>query len=168
MLHQPMEPHNPNLDPGPGALYVGFSREKLDMILGENLSGVPFVAGVNNHMGSKLTAESTRLYQVFSILKEEGLFFIDSRSTAETAGRPSARLFQLPFAERDVFIDHDQDPDIIRGQIRKLVRIARKNGEAVGIAHPTKSTYLILKEMLPEMKKEVQLVPASEIVHVLS
>lgn len=169
MLHLPMEPNEyPSIDPGPGALLSSMSPDELLAQLRKNLSDIPGIKGVNNHMGSKLTAESTRLYQVFSILKEEGLFFIDSRSTAETAGRPSARLFQLPFAERDVFIDHDQDPDIIRGQIRKLVRIARKNGEAVGIAHPTKSTYLILKEMLPEMKKEVQLVPASEIVHVLS
>jgi polysaccharide deacetylase 2 family uncharacterized protein YibQ len=169
MLHLPMEPTEyPTIDPGPGALLSSMSPDELLAQLRKNLSEMPGIKGVNNHMGSNLTADSTRLYQVFSVLKEEGLFFIDSRSTAETVGRPSARLFQLPFAERDVFIDHDQDPDIMRGQIRKLVRIARKNGEAVGIAHPTKATFQILKEMLPEMKKEVQLVPASEIVHVLS
>ncbi len=169
MLHLPMEPTEyPSIDPGPGALLSSMSPDELLAQLRKNLSDLPGIKGVNNHMGSNLTADSTRLYQVFSVLKEEGLFFIDSRSTAETVGRPSARLFQLPFAERDVFIDHDQDPDIMRGQIRKLVRIARKNGEAVGIAHPTEATFQILKEMLPEMKKEVQLVPASEIVHVLS
>ncbi|MGB5421767.1 MAG: divergent polysaccharide deacetylase family protein [Desulfobacterales bacterium] len=169
MLHLPMEPlEYPSVDPGPGALLSSMSADDLIVQLREDLSDVPGIKGVNNHMGSKLTAESTRLYQVFSVLKQEGLFFIDSRSTAETVGRPSARLFQLPFAERDVFIDHVQDPDLIRLRIKELIQIARKNGEAIGIAHPSKTTLRILEEMLPILKKEVQLVPASHVVHVIS
>ena len=169
MLHLPMEPlEYPSVDPGPGALLSSMSADDLIAQLRENLSDVPGIKGVNNHMGSKLTAESARLYQVFSVLKQEGLFFIDSRSTAETVGRPSARLFQLPFAERDVFIDHVQDPDLIRLRVKELIQIARKNGEAIGIAHPSKTTLRILEEMLPMLKKEVQLVPASHVVHVIS
>lgn len=169
MLHLPMEPlEYPSVDPGPGALLSSMSADDLIDQLRKNLSAVPGIKGVNNHMGSKLTAESGRLYQVFSILKQEGLFFIDSRSTAETVGRPSARLFQLPFAERDVFIDHVHDPDFMRTQIKELIQIARKNGEAIGIAHPSKMTLRILEEMLPLLKKEVQLVPASHVVHVIS
>ena len=169
MLHLPMEPlEYPSVDPGPGALLSSMSADDLIAQLRENLSDVPGIKGVNNHMGSKLTAESARLYQVFSVLKQEGLFFIDSRSTAETVGRPSARLFQLPFAERDVFIDHVQDPELIRLRVKELILIARKNGEAIGIAHPSKTTLRILEEMLPMLKKEVQLVPASHVVHVIS
>ena len=169
MLHLPMEPlEYPSVDPGPGALLSSMSADDLIAQLRENLSDVPGIKGVNNHMGSKLTAESARLYQVFSVLKKEGLFFIDSRSTPETVGRPSARLFQLPFAERDVFIDHVQDPDLIRLRVKELIQIARKNGEAIGIAHPSKTTLRILEEMLPMLKKEVQLVPASHVVHVIS
>ena len=169
MLHLPMEPlEYPSVDPGPGALLSSMSADDFIAQLRENLSDVPGIKGVNNHMGSKLTAESARLYQVFSVLKQEGLFFIDSRSTAETVGRPSARLFQLPFAERDVFIDHVQDPDMIRLRVKELIQIARKNGEAIGIAHPSKTTLRILEEMLPMLKKEVQLVPASHVVHVIS
>ncbi len=169
MLHLPMEPlEYPSVDPGPGALLSSMSADDLIVQLREDLSDVPGIKGVNNHMGSKLTAESARLYQVFSVLKQEGLFFIDSRSTAETVGRPSARLFQLPFAERDVFLDHVQDPDMIRLRIKELIQTARKNGEAIGIAHPSKTTLRILEEMLPMLKKEVQLVPASHVVHVIS
>ena len=169
MLHLPMEPlEYPSVDPGPGALLSSMSADDLIVQLRKDLSDVPGIKGVNNHMGSKLTAESTRLYQVFSVLKQEGLYFIDSRSTAETVGRPSARLFQLPFAERDVFIDHVQDPELIRLRIKELIQIARKNGEAIGIAHPSKTTLRILEEMLPMLKKEVQLVPASHVVHVIS
>jgi polysaccharide deacetylase 2 family uncharacterized protein YibQ len=169
MLHLPMEPlEYPSVDPGPGALLSSMSADELISQLRNNLSDVPGIKGVNNHMGSKLTAESTRLYQIFSVLKQEGLFFVDSRSSAKTVGRSSARLFRLPFAERDVFIDHIQDPDFMRKQIMELIQLARKNGEAIGIAHPSKTTLRILEEMLPALKKEVKLVPASHVVHVIS
>ncbi|MFZ0133882.1 MAG: divergent polysaccharide deacetylase family protein [Desulfobacterales bacterium] len=169
MLHLPMEPLEfPAVDPGPGALLSSMSADELLAQLRDDLDNVPGIKGINNHMGSKLTAEAPRLYQVFSVLKQEGLFFIDSRSTGETVGRASARLFQLPFAERDVFIDHVQDPDFMRAQIKGLIQAARKNGEAIGIAHPSKTTLRILEEMLPLLKKEVQLVPASHLVHVIS
>ena len=72
MLHLPMEPlEYPSVDPGPGALLSSMSADDLIAQLRENLSDVPGIKGVNNHMGSKLTAESARLYQVFSVLKKE-------------------------------------------------------------------------------------------------
>jgi polysaccharide deacetylase 2 family uncharacterized protein YibQ len=128
---------------------------------------VPFAKGVNNHMGSKMTAESSQMYQIFSVLKERNLYFIDSRTTARTLCKPSARLFQIPFAQRDVFLDHLQNAEFIRKQIKELISVARRNGYAVGIGHPHVITYNILREMLPELQKEVKLVPASEIVHLL-
>ena len=125
---------------------------------------MPNVAGVNNHMGSRLTAESTQMYQVFSVLKQHGLFFVDSRTTADSICEPSARLFQVPFAQRDVFIDHYQTPEFIKKQLNELVRIARLNGQAVGILHPHSTTYRVLQEMLPALQKQVKLVPVSAIV----
>ena len=84
-----------------------------------------------------------------------------------TVCKPSAQLLQIPFAQRDVFLDHEQDPDFIRKQINKLIQIARNNGGAVGIAHPHANTYKILLEMMPELKNKIQLVPASTLVHLL-
>ena len=168
MLHLPMEPlEYPRVNPGPGALLTSMSPDELIAELKKNLSAVPGIKGVNNHMGSKMTAESTQIYQIFSILKQQDLYFVDSRSTAQTVCRPSARLFQLPFAERDVFIDHKHSPEFIRKQIRSLIRIAKKNGQAVGIIHPSKTSLRILQEMLPTLEKEVELVPASQLVHVV-
>jgi len=168
MLHLPMEPlEYPQNDPGPGALLTTMVPDELIRQLKKNLAAVPGVKGVNNHMGSKMTADSAQMYQIFSVLKQQGLFFVDSRSTAETLGRPSARLFKVPFAERDVFIDHVHKPEFIRKQIKRLIRTAQKNGKAVGILHPSKTTYKILREMLPELKQQVQVVPASEVVDII-
>jgi hypothetical protein len=143
------------------------SPDELINQLDQNLDTLPGVKGINNHMGSRLTAESTQMYQIFSILKKRGLFFIDSRTTAESLCEPSARLFQVPFARRDVFIDHYLKADFIRSQIKELIRIAKKNGEAVGIMHPHSTTLKILQEMLPDLKGQVHLVPASKVVHPL-
>jgi polysaccharide deacetylase 2 family uncharacterized protein YibQ len=166
MLHLPMEPFEyPTVNPGPGTLLTSMTPDQLIRKLEENLAAVPYIEGVNNHMGSRMTAESSQMYQIFSILKKRNLFFIDSRTTSKSLCKPSARLFQIPFAQRDVFLDHFQDPDFIRKQIKELIRIAQRNGQAVGIGHPHILTYEILKEMMPELKKRVKLVPASEIVH---
>ena len=165
MLHLPMEPREyPSVNPGPGTLLSSMSPDELIRQLEENLAAVPHIKGVNNHMGSKLTAGSDQINQVFTILKKRGLFFVDSRTTGSTVCRPAAKLLQVPFAQRDVFIDHFQKPEFIRKQLKELVRIARRNGQAVGIAHPHGLTYRILKEVLPEILNEVDVVPASEIV----
>jgi uncharacterized protein len=166
MIHMPMEPvEYPQVNPGPGTLLISMSPDELIEQLDQNLNTLPGVKGVNNHMGSKMTAESTQMYQFFSVLKKRGLFFIDSRTTAESLCEPSARLFQVPFAQRDVFIDHHLKADFIRKQIKELIRIAKKNGEAVGIMHPHSTTLQVLQEMLPELKGQVLLVPASKVVH---
>ena len=165
MLHLPMEPvEYPDVNPGPGTLLTSMTPDQLTRQLENDLDAVPFIKGVNNHMGSKMTADSSQMYQIFTILKKRGLYFVDSRTTVETLCKPSARLFQIPFAQRDVFLDHVATEDFIRKQLNELVRIAQRNGYAVGIGHPHSLTYQVLREMLPELQKKVRLVPASEIV----
>jgi polysaccharide deacetylase 2 family uncharacterized protein YibQ len=165
MLHLPMEPvEYPNVDPGPGTLLTSMTPDQLIHQLNENLNVMPDVKGVNNHMGSKMTAQSGQMYQIFSILKKKNLYFVDSRTSAQTLCKPSARLFQIQFAQRDVFLDHLQEAQFIRKQIKELIRIARRNGSAVGIGHPHPITYKVLREMMPDLQKAVQLVPASKIV----
>lgn len=168
MLHLPMEPvEYPEIKPGPGALLASLSPDELLQVLEGDLKAVPHVRGVNNHMGSKLTTQSEQIHQVFSVLKRRGLFFVDSRTTEASVCQPSARLLQLPFAQRDVFLDHVQDPAFIRKQVRELVRLAKQKGEALGIGHPHPATYSVLREMLPELRQQVEMVPASRLVRVV-
>jgi uncharacterized protein len=168
MLHLPMEPNEyPVADPGKGALLASMTPDERIGQLERDLDAVPFIKGVNNHMGSKMTTLSDEMNQVFSALKKRGLFFIDSRTTAATQTRSSAKLFKVPFAERDVFLDHVQDRETIRAQIDELIRIAEITGRAVGIGHPHEATYEVLAQLMPELKKKARLVFASEIVEKL-
>lgn len=165
MLHLPMEPSEfPAVNPGPGALLFQMTPDQLIDQLNIDLGLIPGIKGVNNHMGSGLSESSEHMRQIFSILKKRGLYYIDSRTTAKTVARPSARLLQLPFAERDIFIDHFEDERFIRGQLDQLIERAKRQGFAVGIAHPHSITYKVLSEFMPVIKQKVELVPASMVV----
>jgi hypothetical protein len=168
MLHLPMEPlEYPQVNPGPGALLADMPPDQFVRQLNDDIDSVPYVTGVNNHMGSRITTISTKMYQIFTILKKRNLFFIDSRTTTGTLCRPSARLLQLPFGQRDVFLDHLQSPAAIRRQIRELIRVAEQNGQAIGIGHPHPVTCDVLRQELPFLKQKVKLVTASQLVHTL-
>lgn len=168
MLHLPMEPFEyPKVNPGPDALLVSMTPNELKTQLRKDIAGIPFVKGVNNHMGSRMTSLSSKMYQIFTILKEEDLFFIDSRTAAQSLCKPSARLLQIPFAERNTFLDHFQTPEAVNRQIDSLLRKALKNGSAIGIGHPHKITFEVLKERLPEITSKVKIVHASKLVKTL-
>lgn len=168
MLHLPMEPDEfPKANPGPGALLASMSPDELIDQLNKNIDTVPYVKGVNNHMGSKMTKISTQLYQIFSVLKKRNLFFVDSLTTADSLCKPSARLLRVPFAQRDVFLDHIQEAEFIHKQFDRLLQIAESHGEAIGIAHPYHVTFEVLNKLIPELNKKAVLVPASEVVHII-
>jgi uncharacterized protein len=165
MLHLPMQPNEyPGIDPGPGALLSRMSPDEFIAQLKADLDQIPGLKGVNNHMGSAISTSPERMRQVFTILKKRGLYYIDSRTTAETVARPAAELLHIPFAERDIFIDHVEKEQFIRQQLHQLIRRAQRQGYAVGIAHPHAITYRVLTEFLPQLQHAVQLVPASMVI----
>jgi polysaccharide deacetylase 2 family uncharacterized protein YibQ len=132
--------------------------------LEKNLDEVPGAAGVNNHMGSRLTTEATQMYQVFSILRKRNLFFVDSMTARDSQCRAAARLLQVRFGERDVFLDNIQEQGYITGQFAQLKKIAQKHGRAIGIGHPYPATLETLKVELPKIKGQFKVVPASRMV----
>ncbi len=167
MLHLPMEPveiHNAN--PGPGAILSSMSPDVLLAQLKKDLQDIPYIIGVNNHMGSKLTSQADQMNQVFSILKKENLFFIDSRTAPKSKCKASARLFKLKFAQRDVFLDNIQEQQYITRQFEELVSRAKKHGSAIGIGHPYKATLQTLSTELLKLKKKVKIVRASTLTHI--
>jgi hypothetical protein len=164
MLHLPMEPvDHPSVDPGPGAILSTMPPDDLLDQVKRNIRDVPYIVGVNNHMGSELTTHSDQMNQIFTILKKENLFFIDSRTSLKSQAEASARLLKLKFAHRDVFLDNHQETEYIAGQLRELVSLAKKHGSAVGIGHPYKATLLALSKELPKLKNKVEIVRASEL-----
>lgn len=167
MLHLPMEPMEyPKANPGPGAILTSMPPDILIGQLKKDLRDVPHIVGVNNHMGSRLTESANQMNQIFSILKKEGLFFIDSRTAPKSKGRASARLLKVPFARRDVFLDNIQEYDYIKGQLKELVKLAKKHGSAIGIGHPYKATLTTLTRELPKLNHKIVIVRARDLTHI--
>ena len=169
MLHLPME-SNVARRPGPGALTLQMTEKDFLGTLHNGLDEIPHVAGVNNHMGSRLTRHSEAMQWLMRGLenyRDGSLFFIDSRTTAETVAEATARERQLPTARRDVFLDNDTDKEAIRRQFRELVQLARKRGAALGIGHPHHATMAVLQEELAKLEQSgIRLVTASELIQV--
>ena len=140
MLHQPMEPFNPKLDPGPGALYVGDKLQKIDRIMEENIAEVPYAIGINNHMGSRFTSCQKEMKEALKVVKANGLFFVDSLTTNRSMGYKTAIRLNMAAARRNIFLDYSPEEPSILLQINRLKRHAIKYGHAIGIGHPFMET----------------------------
>jgi polysaccharide deacetylase 2 family uncharacterized protein YibQ len=134
LLHLPMEPEGGE-DPGPGALRTGESPAEIKRLLEAALLTVPGASGVNNHMGSKATADEALMTTVLSALGRDGLFFVDSRTTADTVGARVAVRLGVPFLERDVFIDASRSDGEIAEAFASGLALAARQGTAILIGH---------------------------------
>ncbi len=140
MLHLPMEPLG-EADPGPNALRLGMTGADFLKNLEWNLAQFDGYIGVNNHMGSRLTADRAAMKTVLAYLKARDLFFLDSVTTAQTAARSAAASVGARIVERDVFLDAGtRDVDYVKGQLKLAERIALETGYAVAIGHPYETT----------------------------
>lgn len=151
LLHLPMEPAVAK-DPGPGALRLGMTPEQLRQATLAALQEVPGAVGVNNHMGSGLSADERSMSTILGVLGARGLFFLDSRTSAQSVGYRVAARLGLPAAERQVFLDPDPSHDAIRHQFHRLLGLARTRGAAVAIGHPLPETLAVLAEEVPKAK----------------
>jgi len=162
MLHQPMEPYNSDFDPGPGALYVGYRAGKIITIMEENISNLPFAIGVNNHMGSRFTECQREISEALRVIKESGLFFVDSLTSSRSKAFMVARRLQMITTRRNIFLDNIADKSAILYQLHLLERHARKFGCAVGIGHPFPETAKAIGQFARSLKSsDVSLVHIS-------
>jgi polysaccharide deacetylase 2 family uncharacterized protein YibQ len=135
LVHVPMEPDGAD-NPGPNALTTGLDAAEIVRRLDWALSRVPGYSGINNHMGSRFTADRAALVPVAEALADKHVFFLDSRTTTGTVVVPVARAFGVPSAGRDVFLDDEQVVGAVDQQIAALEARAREQGVAIGIGHP--------------------------------
>lgn len=165
LLHLPLEPLSATADPGPGLIRENFSDQEILRQLDLDLSEAPGAVGVNNHMGSAGT-ENDRLMEILMrAFKKRRLFFVDSFTTADSVAEKYARIYQVPYAKRRVFIDLHESLETKKAALHELIKAALQDGEAIGIGHARPGTGQAIREMLPEFRKAgVEIVPVSELV----
>lgn len=150
ILHLPLESlndHNAN-SLTKGLIHSRMSEKDILETLEADLAQIPFIRGVNNHMGSKITAERNIMSQVLARLKSGNLYFIDSITSGRSIAFKLAREMSVSSAYRHVFLDSEREETYIRRQLIQLLRLAQKQGMAVGICHPYDSTLKVLSDNL--------------------
>ena len=165
MLHLPMESVN-HKRLGPGGLTMNMTEHEFLSTVRADLASIPYVRGVNNHMGSLLTRAPGQMDWLMTELSARGdLYFVDSRTTRETVAARLALEHNVPTADRNVFLDNDPSPKAIRRQLRTLLYDARREGMAIAIGHPHPGTLAVLARFIPTLAAAgVELVPVSQLI----
>jgi polysaccharide deacetylase 2 family uncharacterized protein YibQ len=165
MLHLPMEPQpGPHVSPGEGEIGIGMTSFEIEQILESDLASVPQAAGVNNHMGSRATADPRLMAAVMRALAARHLYFVDSRTTAASVALAEARRQGLPAFYRSVFLDDTESVPYTLGQLRQFRRVLENQGTALAIGHPYPTTIAALAKYLPELERDdVELEPPSQL-----
>ena len=154
LCHLPMEPEGfPRVSPGSGAVLTSMSNDEIARTTSANVQEIPYARGVNNHMGSRATADRRVMTYVLGALPR-GMYFIDSRTTGSSVAAAVAREMNVRTASRNVFLDDVQTRQAIRNQLRALTRAAEEHGTAVGIGHMYPNTVEVLSEAAPRLRSE--------------
>jgi polysaccharide deacetylase 2 family uncharacterized protein YibQ len=164
MLHAPMS-NLANMPLGPGALTAELSKEVFVATLNDDIDAIPYLQGVNNHMGSALTEMAVPMQWVMEVLKTRNLYFVDSYTTAKSVAGKTAKEQLIPTLTRNVFLDNVQSHEDIDREFKKLLKLAREKGVAVGIGHPYKETLAYLEQALPLLEEQgIELITASQMI----
>jgi polysaccharide deacetylase 2 family uncharacterized protein YibQ len=165
MLHLPMETVS-GLNPGPGNVTTKMTDAQIEAQVRNDLAQVPLARGVNNHEGSKASADVRVMRDVAQTIAAQGhLFFIDSRTSPASVAQRVASQYGIPSASRDVFLDDDSNVAAIEQQLRVAASIALRKGRAIAIGHPRPSTLEAVRALAPQLQAEgVQFVLVQNIV----
>lgn len=166
MLHLPMAAEHPH-PLGPGGLTLAMNKIAFLRTVRADLAAIPYVAGVNNHMGSLLTQYPRQMRWLMHELMYRGgrLFFVDSRTSSKTVAQHVAMDNGIDNTRRNVFLDNVLQPKAIRRQFLALILYARRHGTALGIGHPHPATLQTLALLLPRLAAAgIRLVPVSELI----
>jgi len=153
MLHLPMETMS-GMNPGPGKVTTEMDDAAIAAQVQHDLDDVDLATGVNNHEGSKATADARVMNDVAAVLARDDRFFIDSMTSSKSIAEATARAHGVRVAARDVFLDNQAEVAYTEGQLRAAVAIAKRTGSAIAIGHPRPTTLEAVRDLVPELQAQ--------------
>jgi len=160
ILHMPMDPAT-----GPYAWHPDIALPELARRLDAALAKVPYAAGINNHMGRRMTAQRGAMTWLMGELQRRHLFFVDSRTSAATVAAAEAQAQALGHVSRDVFLDDVRTTEAITTQLQQGVALARRQGSAVLIGHPYPQTLQVLEQEMPRLRSQgIELITLTQMI----
>ncbi len=166
ILHLPLEPERgEEMGGASGFLRTRTAAAALERQLDADLGAVPYIVGVNGHMGSRFTSDRTAMRDLLLALRARGLFYLDSRTSESSVARETAAALGVPFVARTVFLDHDPSPDAVRRSLSEMAALVHRRHDVVAIGHPHPSTVAALAAWLPTAADQgIAVVPVSALV----
>lgn len=164
LLHLPLESIDRENVDEPGAITLDMNRSAFGRAFSLALESVPHAVGVSNHRGSLLTRHPGHMtWLMEEIGAHDGMFFIDSFTTADSIALQIAVESGIPATRRHVFLDNDRSPAALREEFDRLIALARRDGVAVAIGHPYPETLDFLeRELRGWDSAAIMLVPVSQ------
>ncbi|MCV9879051.1 divergent polysaccharide deacetylase family protein [Brenneria sp. KBI 447] len=164
LIHQPMAPMSKQpLERD--TLRPDMSSEEIQRIIRQSVNNVPHAVGLNNHMGSAMTASLPGMQKVMQALSAYELYFLDSMTIGSSKARQAAAGTGVKVIKRRVFLDDTQNEADIRNQFNRAVQMARRNGSTIAIGHPHPATIKVLQQMLPTLASDIVLVRPSQLLN---
>jgi hypothetical protein len=167
MLHLPMEPigfPGPGRDPGPNAILFNLPEPEVRRRVRLALDEIPYRVGVNNHMGSRITPDRTRMSWVLQEIKARKFFFVDSRTEKDSVAYDVAEELHVPSVQRRVFLDDDKAFPEMEKQWERALKLAEKDGFVLIIGHIYPETVEALEKLVPRTKGQVRFITAGQLV----
>ena len=165
ILHLPLEPMPPFQCLDRGLIKTEMTDEEIKRTFEDDVNEfLPYIKGINNHMGSLYTINEEKMRILLENVKEKNLFFVDSLTNSKSCGYKIAKELGVKTAKRDVFLDFSPNPEEINKKIDELIRIAKEKGSAIGIAHAKATTINILKNRISDFEEnDIKIVPVSSL-----
>lgn len=161
MIHFPLEAQNFNAAER-YTLRTTDSYEKIEKRVAQVRKWYPDALYTNNHTGSKFTSDEKSMNYLLTALKKHGFIFMDSRTTAKSVVKDLVHKYDMPYITRNIFIDNKKDFSYIQNQLKKAVKIAKKNGHSIAIGHPYPITLKVLNKS-KELFKGLDLIYLNEL-----
>lgn len=167
MLHLPMEPVDRSaMSEGAKTICTDMSNEQISTLVRSAVNSLPGITGVNNHQGSKATSDRETMNTVLNVLNNNGLFFVDSRTSSKSVAKDQAMALGVLTARNDIFLDNSSNVADIRSQIYKAMEMAERNGSAIAICHARTNTAKAWSLYADEIKATgIEIVPVSELLY---
>ena len=156
MLHQPMQALNAKVNPGPGAITPDMRMYDIEQTLRKNIEELGPVAGLNNHEGSRIMENIVQTGTVLDYAAANGIFFLDSRTTAATQAPQAALERDMKIYIRDIFLDNKETKEEVLAELAKGLAIANRKGYCIMIGHVWSAGLIppILEALYPELVKK--------------
>ncbi|HIE36457.1 MAG TPA: divergent polysaccharide deacetylase family protein [Candidatus Omnitrophica bacterium] len=160
LIHLPFEPETKiSLDKyNYKFISSSLSKREVDSLLRYYLNFIRVAIGVNVHMGSEVTKNTSLMKQILKAIKRKRLIFIDSNTNSTLHPYHLAKKEDLVCGYNEGFLDSEDDLEFIENRLEELIKRAEEKGKTIIIAHPRKNTLNVLKQKIPSLKKRVEFI----------